>query len=316
MKKHLLTLAFSLSILSSKAQTALQPGDLFFVAFQLSVTPSSPDRFAFVTLKDLEPNTKILFTDKAILANQTLCTNEDTCLWTSPNATVNAGTVVTITEVVGGTNGAANLGTCQGNMGSLSSSGDQIFALQRSASGLQFITAVSNTSFLAVCASACTGTNSTCLPQQLAGSNYFLTFNISPAIANGFYSGPTTFDSVGAFINSLRNASNWTTTVAGSPQSTWPSPWSFSVGTVSVPEKFKTGSLVIYPNPSTGSFLVKLKNNSKGKIRVMNILGLLVEEKTLEHDQMSFTSLKPGVYMIQHVNEKNQLTSASKLVVK
>jgi len=305
--------------LFSQGQTILEPGDLFFTGFQYGVTPSGPDRFAFVTLKNLEPGTKVLFTDKAVLAGnpQTLCTNEDTCLWTSPNATINAGTVITITEEVGGTNANANIGTCIGNMGSLSSSGDQVLALQRGqGSSISFISAISNTGFVVNCATGCTNNNSTCLPAQLIDTPFFMSFTISPVIVNGFYSGPTAFDSISAFYAAIRNQNNWTTSRQADAAATWPSPWSFSITTVSVQEKMGQNQLRVYPNPSTGAVNVITKHGQTGKIRVVNILGVLIEEKSIQPESITFQNLKPGLYMVQMLNEKNQPESAVKLVVK
>ncbi len=319
MKKSLLSLLLTIVVVMAQAQTALQPGDLFFTAFQLGVTPSGPDRFAFVALKNLEPGTQVLFTDKAVLNTnpQTLCTNEDTCLWTSPNVIINAGTVITITEEVGGENAEANIGTCVGNMGSLSSSGDQVLAVQRGQGGsLTFISAISNTGFVVNCAPGCTNNNSTCLPTQLVDTPYSMLFSISPVIINGFYSGPTVFDSVSAFYTSLRNQNNWTVSRQADASVTWPSPWTFSIGTVSVKEKFVIGHLQVYPNPSSGAVSVKPGNHQYGKIRVLNILGVLIEERSFQGENIYFNNLKPGIYMVQLLNEKNQPTRAVKLVVK
>lgn len=321
MKKHLLILVFGITslLLKAQAQIGLQPGDIFFTGFQLGVTPSSPDRFAFVVLKNIEPGTKILFTDKALLAGtpQTLCTNEDTCLWTSPNAVVNAGTVVTITEVVDATNGTANVGTCEGNMGSLSSSGDQIIALQRGQDGsLTFLAAISNSGFLANCATQCNNNNATCLPAPLIDTPYFMSFSISPVIINGYYNGPTTFDSVTSFYTAIRNQTNWVVSRQADPAASWPSPWSFSVGTVSIGKKVAQSSLLVFPNPSSGSVNIKTKSPINGKIRLMNIIGVMLEERQIATETIQFNNLKPGLYLVQLLDGKNHPTQAVKLIVK
>jgi hypothetical protein len=230
---------------------------------------------------------------------------------------VNAGTVITITEQVGGQNANANIGTCEGNMASLSSSGDQILALQRGQRGsLTFLAALSNTGFLANCATQCNNNNATCLPAQLIDTPFFMSFSISPIIINGYYNGPTTFDSVTSFYAALRNQNNWIVSRQADAAATWPSPWSFSIGTVSVSKKIAEGTLQVFPNPSAGNVTIKTKSTIDGKIRLVNILGVMIDERQLPGETVQFTNLKPGLYMVQLLDDKNHPTQAVKLVVK
>lgn len=105
----------------SQAQLS-QPGDLAFVGFNAD----GDDDIAFVTFKDIAPNTNIYFCDSE-WNGAGFGTDEGDFTWTSPASVVPAGTIVTINSLSATIN--TNIGAITlNNAGGLSSSADAMFA--------------------------------------------------------------------------------------------------------------------------------------------------------------------------------------------
>lgn len=86
--------------------------------------------------------------------------------------------------------------------------------------------------------------------------------------------------------------------------------------TLSVKEVKVTNAFGIYPNPSSGTFTIQLGDNrfQSGDIKVMNLLGEVVNETMLEGRQHSMTLDKKGVYFLTIL--KNGLISTEKIITK
>lgn len=201
-------------------------GDIAFVAY----ATDAPDRFAFVALADIAANAEIAFTDNAWSSGSALCTNEETVRWKALASGVSKGTVI---RVQGTT---ANVGSIvSGNLNNLSSTSDQIFAYTGTAGSPTFIAGLSSTSFAGTC-HACTNTNTSCIASGLTNGTNAISF--ASHSDNGYYNGPT-YGTVATLRSSINNPANW---VRSNSNQTWPTPWSFVIGNVSITTGTITGS--------------------------------------------------------------------------
>ncbi|MBK7172247.1 MAG: hypothetical protein IPH84_03220, partial [Bacteroidales bacterium] len=190
--------------------TILQPGDISFIGYG----NDTPDKFAFIVLKNLNDNTSITFTDNA-WTGTALATNENTGTYTVPSGGLLIGSIVHIegTTVIGG-------GTMSAGLSGLAIDGDQILAYQGSSATPNFLAGVSSTGWLT---SGSTNSNSSYLPSALA--LYVSAIGFSSEEDNGYYSGPMTLAN-GAVAAFICNPANWT---RSSTVQTFPA-WSFTLG--------------------------------------------------------------------------------------
>ena len=122
-----------------KSQTTLSAGDILITSFDATKTVTD-DKFSFVTLKDLQPNTVIYFTDRGYFGNNTWQSanggTEGSISWSLGSDNVAAGTEVVIQSLSAKVNNVAkgsvaSIAGSNANGLSLSSpSGDQIIAFQ------------------------------------------------------------------------------------------------------------------------------------------------------------------------------------------
>jgi len=225
----LLILLFTL-VVKGFSQTTLSVGDISIIGFNAN----APDNFAFVSWVALQNDTYIKFTDNAFLSTGSAnATNngrggESFVIWrNNTGVTIAAGTVIKI-EALTTTLGVATGGSTAG-MDALSSSGDQIFAYQGSATsgtspdwstntnpttfngtilyGLTFQGSGSATTWIS------TGTpssNTSYRPSELnvTNGNIPLASLASRGEYTGSRSNQSTLSSYKALVN---NAANWTT---------------------------------------------------------------------------------------------------------
>jgi hypothetical protein len=186
----------------------LSPGSIAIIAY----ASDAPDRFAFVSLVDIQDSTQINFTDNGWKSDNTFRTGENTGTWTAPFGGITKGTVIEIegTVVTGG-------GSMSNGLTGLSTEGDQILAYQGSSSDPGFVTALNidwNT-----WQSDASGSTTSALPSDLV--------NLTTALAcpdeNGYYNGPVS-GSAGFLQCAICNPANWS--VSANNQ-VWPS-WSFN----------------------------------------------------------------------------------------
>ncbi|WP_175546229.1 T9SS type A sorting domain-containing protein [Epilithonimonas mollis] len=122
-----------------KSQTVLSAGDILITSFDATKTVVD-DKFSFVSLKDLQPNTIIYFTDRGFFGgNSWQAANggtEGSIAWSLGSETITAGTEIVIQSLTAKVNGV-NKGTVTSVSGSNPSglslshpSGDQIIIFQ------------------------------------------------------------------------------------------------------------------------------------------------------------------------------------------
>lgn len=188
--------------------TTLVAGDIAFVGVQ---GDGSPERFAFVLLRDVEAGTEIHFTDNGWLASGAFRPNEGVLRWTAP-ADVAAGTVVTW---------SGNTGPWSAVSGSfaLANTGDQVVAFQGTVAAPTALLAAIQTDADAwqsdaadAGTSAVPGVGSAALADLVEG-----TFSVAIGASattendNGAYGGPTSGDA-DALRAATNDAANWTVT--------------------------------------------------------------------------------------------------------
>jgi Secretion system C-terminal sorting domain len=218
MKKIILLLLFVCICHISNAQTALNAGDIAF----LGIGTDTPDKYAFILLKAVDPGTSISFTDNTWLNGTTLATNENTSTWTT-STSLPIGTVIVISDgpvVTGG-------GSATGNLAGLSSDGDQILAYQGASTAPSFIAAISSESFASTCNTTTGGAlnNLSCLPNPLVdGVDAISVTTSTTEVDNAYYNG-STMGTVAEILAAINNRSNW---VTSETVQTFPS-WSFSL---------------------------------------------------------------------------------------
>jgi hypothetical protein len=194
-------------------------GDIAFVAY----ATDAPDRFAFVALADIAANAEIAFTDNAWSSGSALCTNEETVRWKAPATGLTKGNVVRIQDAT------VNVGSIvSGNLNNLSATADQIFAYTGTSASPSFIAGLSSTTLSGVCQTCGTSTNATCLPSPLVNGDNTISF--ASHSDNGYYSGET-YGTVATLRSAINNPANWT---RSNTTQTWPTPWSFTIGNVTI----------------------------------------------------------------------------------
>lgn len=216
-------------------------GDIAIVAY----ATDDPDRFAFVALADIAANAQISFTDNAWSSSSSLCTNENTVVWKAPSSGLEKGSVVRIQA------GTANVGSIvSGSLNSLSNSGDQIFAYTGTPASPTFIAGLSSTTFIAGCQACGVSTNASCIANGLSNGTNAISF--ASHADNGYYSGPT-YGTVSTLRASIHNPANWT---RSNTTQTWPTPWTFTIGNVSITTGTISGSPFCITNGTSASVSV------------------------------------------------------------
>ena len=175
--------------------STLNPGDIAFVEFGTD----SPDRFAFVLLKDMAENTKITFTDQAWDGNAWV-EGETTYYWRGIARAYAKGEVIHIVEDTLYT----DEGIINPNLSGFSNSGDQILAYQGAAGTPNFIAGFSNTGWLN---SGTPTNNSSYLPATLNINDTALGF--SDEVDNGCYNGAMLTGSPSQLRAAIHNPANW-----------------------------------------------------------------------------------------------------------
>ena len=194
--------------------TNLSAGAIAFIAFQGETT----DYFRIVALQNIPANTRIWFTDKAWDGNGgtlAFTSGEGSAVWTSPNSTVNRGTVIEF--AVGGA-GTVNLGTGAFSTG-LGSAGEQLFAYQGTLTSPTFIAGYTSGTIIATGVPTASGSN-TWVPASLTnGTNFVAAGSGTPG--SSYITAATLNLSISDLRSHLHNSSNITTN-AGVTYSSWP----------------------------------------------------------------------------------------------
>ena len=220
---------FFLISFNSKAQTTFAVGDISIIGFN----SNTPDNFAFVTWVPIANNTYIKFTDNGFLATASANAannargGENFVIWqNTTGSSIAAGTVIKMEGII--TNiGTATAGSA-GGLNGLSSSGDQIFAYQGSATsganpdfttnanpttfngtllyGLNFQGSSLVTTWLTT---GIASANTSYLPTELnvANGNIALAASASRGEYTGSRNNQTSLSNYKALVN---NPSNWT----------------------------------------------------------------------------------------------------------
>ncbi len=175
--------------------SVLIPGDIAFVEY----ASDSPDRFAFVLLKDVLENTKISFTDKA-WTGSTFADGEDIYYWRGVAREYLKGEVIHIEEGVL----YSDEGIYNPDFTGFSNSGDQILAFQGEDTSPVFIAGFSITGWITT---GIPTNNSSYLPFELTLGINALGF--STEIDNGVYNGITE-SSKELLLCNINNPVNWT----------------------------------------------------------------------------------------------------------
>ncbi len=195
--------------------TNLSAGAIAFIAFQGVTT----DYFRIVALEDIPANTRIWFTDKAWDGNGgtlAFTSGEGSTVWTSPNSTVNRGTVIEF--AVGA--GTVNLGTGAFTSG-LGSAGEQLFAYQGTLTSPTFVAGYTSGTTIATGVPTASGTD-TWVPASLTnGTNFVALGGIT--FGSSYLTASTNNRSLSDMRSFIHNSSNLTTSnTSTSTYSSWP----------------------------------------------------------------------------------------------
>ena len=70
---------------------------------------------------------------------------------------------------------------------------------------------------------------------------------------------------------------------------------------VALEERKQNGIFIVYPNPNTGKFTLKLNDKNATNCRVMNALGQVIKQVFLETNETSLdlVGAKPGIYWVE-----------------
>ena len=185
MKKLYMTIALCASFfMQGVAQTTLTAGDIAVIGYNYD----NPDQFLFVNLVDLVSGTQIKFTDNG-WNGTALTTTEGTDTWTA-STSFTKGSVISMTPT---------------SM-SFSTSGDQIFVYQGTATAPTFIYGISTTAWLTGTITSTTSRKPTVLTTGATAIVF------SPERDNGKYNTTSTTGDKTTILAAVCNPVNWTTT--------------------------------------------------------------------------------------------------------
>ena len=204
------------------ATTTLSPGDVSIIGYRTV----APDAVAFVTWVALLPGTRITFWDHGYIGGGdgtgtgigggTWRTSENLARWVNGLTTVPAGTVVVLSASSSPPNGIADIGTMEGQLDGLSSSGDQIFVGQGSFTG-----PVNNQNFIGTLVfgadfsgaagwdAAAADSNTSGLPSVLNAAGRNISFAVASDPGNREYTGTRDFTNFSLAQSALANLSNY-----------------------------------------------------------------------------------------------------------
>lgn len=312
----LLTLSFLglISVVSSKAQTILNPGDIAFVSVN---SDGDKDRFAFVLLELVESGTSINFTDCGWNEGTGFyeTAGDSHFTWTA-NGELHAGTLVIITTNNGNTLPEANIGSISGDKMLISIAGDQIFAYQGMKSNPSFISGISFNQNLSGQPAddfdgAAISNSTTGLPQSLIiGINAIHIYNRSDfseqddSMYNGLVLNGSKFD-IQLAVNNLEN---WNTDNEN-PYAIDNLSFEFIVSVVTTIDEDESDNpnISIYPNPATDGFRLNgiadrtfvILLDSKGNIILSRLLN--------DSEYVDVSMLPKGVYLVRIVSERKNI---------
>lgn len=311
-KSLIISILLLLQVFSVQGQTLLATGDIAFVGYQSGFvgTPTPKDRFAFVLLKAVETDTRIIFNDNAVLSTNPVrfCKNESQAIWRSTSS-LPVGTVVVITE----SDSMATFGKVSGSI-ALAQAGDQIIGMQANGADTTLLAGISHTTWATSCATSCGGPNNnfTCLPPPLVNGNNAITLNST--ITNSFLNVSQLTGTASEILATVNNASNWT--LSNNEQEWTSGYWQFSVLT-SVSKKAESNfSSSVVPNPSQGKFSIKSKVEWS-RATISNALGTKILEISNTNESIfDLTELPTGMYFVQVFSSTNKILSVSRWVKK
>ncbi len=181
--------------------SVLAAGDIVVLAYQAD----NPDQFVFFVMADINPGTRISFTDNGwngAASTPALSSNENTIVWEAPLTGVEAGTVITFTDGSDFSLGAKISGSFNG----ASASGDQLLIYQGTSSSPTFIFGFSTNTWIT------TGTptsNTSYLPPGLV--NGVSARDFASHQDNSYYTPvSTTGTSVAEIRAAILDVANWT----------------------------------------------------------------------------------------------------------
>jgi hypothetical protein len=193
--------------------SVLVAGDIAVVAYQAD----NPDQFAFLATVDINPGTRVSFTDNG-WNGSALSTNENTIVWESPLAGVEAGTVVTFADGVD-----FSLGTrISGSFNGASTGGDQLLVYQGTTGSPSFIYGLSTTPWITTGSPT---SNNSYLPTGLVNGVSALDF--ASHLDNSYYSAISTTGTREEILAAIGSVAGWTR--SNTRFSSLPT-WSFTIG--------------------------------------------------------------------------------------
>ncbi|HNX00979.1 MAG TPA: hypothetical protein PKK33_06400 [Candidatus Cloacimonadota bacterium] len=175
--------------------TTLSAGDIAFTEYG----SDSPDRFAFILLRDITENTKISFTDKG-WDGSALMDGEDIFYWRGVGRSYARGEVIHVIEDTL----LANEGINNPSFTGFSNNGDQILAFQGATDSPTFIAGFSTSDWLTT---GVPTNNSSYLPTSLMIGETALGF--SSEIDNGYYNGAVLSGTAQEIRESINDPNNW-----------------------------------------------------------------------------------------------------------
>ena len=200
----LILLLFSFSTTIIQAQT-LNPGDIAIIEYQ---SDGSIDRYAFVALVDIQPGTKIYFTDRSYDGTSFPLpfASEGTQEWTSPATVVPCGTVITYN---GSVVNNFDIGSYSLGIGSfdLDNAGDELIAYQAPSGFVAPTTFLYALNFRGGATWGAVG--GSFVPPGLTDG--FTALLIDPHRDNGRYDGPNFNDSQTNLLTAISDDANWFT---------------------------------------------------------------------------------------------------------
>ena len=199
---------------TTSGTSTLQPGDIAIIEYQ----SSTPDRFSFIALTQIDPYTVINFTDNGFTSPTATRVNEGFLTFTA-TSTIPAGTIftwyngMTITGTPWSSNNPSNF--------AFATSGDQLFAYQGTWGTNQTLICGLNAGNTGWITTGTATSNTSYMPSTLTNEVNALSFSES----NGNFS-LVQNGTPGALRSLIENPVNWTR----SSSIITPPTWSFSIG--------------------------------------------------------------------------------------
>ena len=90
--------------------------------------------------------------------------------------------------------------------------------------------------------------------------------------------------------------------------------WNIKIDTTDVKDNIKEENFSIISNPNDDTITIKNKKNSAALVKIININGMIIEEKEIFNDDVITIKNSKGIYIIQIIEKENSNNFVQKII--